>query len=225
MLRNLFLDAGGVILDETKHEHLRAELTVSILSKLNSTYLIADYWNDVEEAVQVYVPRVYEYVIWKHTGEKELFKKLYTDYIALWKQMRPPLELMQGISDVLPKLSRSYHLGIAGQYGVGLVDLLEENELVEYFKYIATRDDFLLTKPDPRFYEQLLEKAGVEPSESVMIGDRIDKDVIPAKQVGMKTIRIKTGLHRNQVARIPYEIADIEIVTIYEIEDALQAIA
>ncbi len=85
--------------------------------------------------------------------------------------------------------------------------------------------DFLLTKPDPRYFEQILDKAGVEASESVMIGDRIDKDVIPAKQVGMKTIRIKTGLHRNQVARIPNEIADIEIDTIFEIEDELQAIA
>ena len=225
MCKNVFLDAGGVILDETEHEQVRAALAVSLLDKLNPTYSIADYWDDVEEAVHIYVPRVYEYVFWKHTGENESFRKLYIEYKTLWKQLSPPLKLMHGISEVLPKLSLSYHLGVAGQYGKELITLLEEKDLVDYFKYTATQDDFLLTKPDPRYFEQILDKAGVEASESVMIGDRIDKDVIPAKQVGMKTIRIKTGLHRNQVARIPNEIADIEIDTIFEIEDALQAIA
>jgi ribonucleotide monophosphatase NagD (HAD superfamily) len=31
-----------------------------------------------------------------------------------------------------------------------------------------------------------------------MIGDRIDKDVIPAKLTGMKTVRVKVGLHKTQ---------------------------
>lgn len=225
MCKNVFLDAGGVILDETEHEQIRAALAVSLLDKQNSTYSIADYWDDVDEAVHIYVPQVYEYVFWKHTGEYESFGKLYIEYKTLCNQLSPGLKLMHGISEVLPKLSRSYHLGVAGQYGKELITLLEEKDLVEYFKYTATQDDFLLTKPDPRYFEQILDKAGVEASESVMIGDRIDKDVIPAQQVGMKTIRIKTGLHRNQVARIPIEIADIEIDTIFEIEDALKAIA
>jgi ribonucleotide monophosphatase NagD (HAD superfamily) len=44
-----------------------------------------------------------------------------------------------------------------------------------------------------------------------MIGDRIDKDIIPAKAIGMKTIRIRTGIHKNQEPRIPEEIPDITI--------------
>ena len=50
-----------------------------------------------------------------------------------------------------------------------------------------------------------------------MVGDRIDKDIIPAKLVGMKTIRIRTGIHKNQEARTPEEIPDITVNELCEI--------
>jgi 8-oxo-dGTP diphosphatase/putative hydrolase of the HAD superfamily len=51
-----------------------------------------------------------------------------------------------------------------------------------------------------------------------MIGDRIDKDIIPAKMVGMKTIRIKVGIYKNQEPRIPEEMAEITINKLEEIK-------
>lgn len=35
--------------------------------------------------------------------------------------------------------------------------------------------------------------AKCKPENAVMIGDRIDNDIVPAKQLGMKTIWIKQG--------------------------------
>jgi FMN phosphatase YigB (HAD superfamily) len=225
MIKNVFLDAGGVILDESQHENRRAELSVSLLKKLSSSYSLEDYWHDVEEAVRIYVPRVYEYVFWKHTSDNDLFKSLYGEYKLLWRKENPPLILMHGISYVLQHLSSTYRFGIAGQYGRQLLDTLREYGLLAHFIFPFSRDDFELTKPDPRYYEQILRKAGVRAEESVMVGDRIDKDMIPAKQVGMKTIRIRTGVHKSQVARIPSEIADGEIDSVYEMEQALEEIS
>ena len=37
-------------------------------------------------------------------------------------------------------------------------------------------------------------KAGCTPEQAVMIGDRIDNDIVPAKQMGMKTVWIKQGV-------------------------------
>ncbi|RRD32567.1 HAD family hydrolase [Streptococcus minor] len=34
----------------------------------------------------------------------------------------------------------------------------------------------------------------IEPSRSIYIGDRVDNDMVPAKKLGMKTIRMKQGL-------------------------------
>ena len=50
-----------------------------------------------------------------------------------------------------------------------------------------------VAKPDPRLFEIALERASCLPSQAVMIGDRIDNDIIPAKRLGMKTIWIKQG--------------------------------
>ena len=50
-----------------------------------------------------------------------------------------------------------------------------------------------------------------DPAACIMAGDRIDKDVIPAKQLGMKTIRVRVGLHKGQQPRTPDEIPDAEL--------------
>lgn len=42
-------------------------------------------------------------------------------------------------------------------------------------------------------YKRLLEKYSYEPSQVVVIGDRIDRDLAPAKLLGCKTIHIKWG--------------------------------
>jgi ribonucleotide monophosphatase NagD (HAD superfamily) len=58
-----------------------------------------------------------------------------------------------------------------------------------------------------------------------MVGDRIDKDVIPAKLLGMKTILIRVGLHKNQQPRIPFEVPDAELDSVIGLADAILKVA
>jgi ribonucleotide monophosphatase NagD (HAD superfamily) len=58
-----------------------------------------------------------------------------------------------------------------------------------------------------------------------MVGDRIDKDVIPAKQVGMRTIVVRVGLHRHQQPRIPFEIPDRELNSVVGLAEAVIDVA
>ena len=44
-----------------------------------------------------------------------------------------------------------------------------------------------LYKPDPAIFAYALEKLGREPGEAVMVGDSFERDIVPAKQLGMKT--------------------------------------
>ena len=62
-----------------------------------------------------------------------------------------------------------------------------------------------------------MKKCNCNAEESIMVGDRIDKDIIPAKLIGMKTIRIRTGIHKNQEPRTPDEIAEITVNKLREI--------
>lgn len=87
--------------------------------------------------------------------------------------------LMPGIDQVLPDLARDFDLVFAGQYGQNLLDLLKEHSLLGLFLNSLNRDDFSITKPDSRYLEQILARAGRTAAHSIMVGDRVDKDVIP----------------------------------------------
>ena len=51
----------------------------------------------------------------------------------------------------------------------------------------------------------------MDPAECIMVGDRIDNDVVPAKLLGMRTVLIRTGRHREQQPRSWDEIPDFEV--------------
>ena len=51
-----------------------------------------------------------------------------------------------------------------------------------------------MEKPSSELFLRALERAGCEAHEAVMVGDRPDNDIAPAKALGMKTVRITQGL-------------------------------
>jgi FMN phosphatase YigB (HAD superfamily) len=53
----------------------------------------------------------------------------------------------------------------------------------------------------------------------------VDNDIIPAKQVGMKTVLVRGGLHRNQIPRIPGEVPDEVLTGIAGLADAIARLA
>lgn len=208
----VLLDAGGVILDESEHEAVRAEITAQVLSAVVPGYTVDAYYEDIENAVRSFCSRAYHYVFWKHCGnDVPLFDRLLAQYNQSWREQMPPLKLSDGIEDEISQIARRFDVAIAGQYGAEVLNLLEENSILDCFAHRFTQDDFAITKPDPRYLEQIAKACGVDPRQCIMVGDRIDKDVIPAKQLGMKTILIRTGLHRDQQPRIPSEIPDAEL--------------
>lgn len=78
------------------------------------------------------------------------------------------------------------------------------------FDTVVTFDDTGERKPAPGPFRKVLEKLGVKPTESLMIGDWAERDVVGAKQVGMKTVFARYGdtfgtVHSNA----DYDINDI----------------
>ena len=211
-IRAVLLDAGGVILDESEHEAVRAEIMAEVLAAVVAGYSVEAYYADVEEAVRAFCPSVYQYVLWKHVKpDRGLYEGLWAKHVDEWKRRRPPIVLHAGVDKEIRAIARDLDLAIAGQYGREVLALLEEHSLLDSFAHQVTQDDFQITKPDPRYHEQIAQAIGVEPKWCIMVGDRIDKDIIPAKQVGMRTIRVRVGLHRNQEPRIPFEVPDAEL--------------
>lgn len=97
-------------------------------------------------------------------------------------------------------------LAVMDKYGIPRLKWHKEDErlypeTVEVLKFlkakykigvIASAEEGV-SKPDPRIFEIALERAGCKAENAVMIGDRIDNDVVPAKKMGMKTVWIRQG--------------------------------
>ncbi|GAB4305659.1 MAG: TIGR02253 family HAD-type hydrolase [Promethearchaeota archaeon] len=65
--------------------------------------------------------------------------------------------------------------------------------LDKYFDTIVVSDEIGIRKPNHKLWLYCVEKAGVEPWEVVHVGDRLDRDVAPAKKAGVHAVLIHRG--------------------------------
>ncbi|SDG34817.1 haloacid dehalogenase superfamily, subfamily IA, variant 1 with third motif having Dx(3-4)D or Dx(3-4)E [Sinosporangium album] len=58
---------------------------------------------------------------------------------------------------------------------------------------IHTSAGWGVEKPKPEFFDRVVEVAGCGPGEILYVGDRLDNDVVPAKQAGMRAALLRRG--------------------------------
>lgn len=125
---------------------------------------------------------------------------------------RDLFELRPGIAEVLESLSsRGLKLGLAANQPAKALRLLSEIGIGHYFGNPGVSAVYGLRKPDVRLFLRACEDLEADPSECIMVGDRIDNDIVPAKLLGMRTVRIKAGRHRDQRPRSWDETPDAEV--------------
>ncbi len=95
--------------------------------------------------------------------------------------------------------------------------------LHHYFDIVITSDDSGVKKPHPRPFQMALEYLKTQPSETLMIGDWPERDVVGAKGVGMKVVFARYGdTSSTQASGADYEIDDIhQLPDIIHKENAL----
>lgn len=114
-------------------------------------------------------------------------------------------------------VDKGYKLGIIANQKLGTAERLGSWGLRQYFDVIAASAEIGYAKPDKEIFEKALELAGCTAEESVMVGDRLDNDIIPAKAIGMKTVWVKNGLAQYQGAALGEGVADYQIGSLTEL--------
>lgn len=54
------------------------------------------------------------------------------------------------------------------------------------FAEYTTYENCHFCKPNPKYYEELLEKLNLKPEECIMVGNDVEEDMIPAEKLGMQ---------------------------------------
>ncbi|MBN1963871.1 MAG: HAD family hydrolase [Anaerolineae bacterium] len=104
----------------------------------------------------------------------------------------PHVEAMPHVEEALRALRPDYRLVMASNANLSrsadIRAALRRVGLDGYFEIILSSADLGVNKPDPAFFHKVLEACGCTPGETVMVGDTFEKDVVGAKNVGMRAV-------------------------------------
>jgi putative hydrolase of the HAD superfamily len=137
---------------------------------------------------------------------REVLRRCATDYtrsLGAEKLRQMPLflaELQRGISrkrlaafpqtqEILAGMKTRHRLAVVSdaQSAYGLPELRAAG-LAGYFQSVIISGDYGYRKPDPRLFQAALTALQVRPEEAIFIGNDRFRDVLGARQAGMKTI-------------------------------------
>jgi phosphoglycolate phosphatase len=83
--------------------------------------------------------------------------------------------------------------------------IVEALGLGEYFFQVYGGNSFHTKKPDPAGVEALLEEAGAQPEQTILIGDS-DVDVLTARNAGIYSLGVTYGLAPHTLADAPPDV-------------------
>ena len=93
--------------------------------------------------------------------------------------------------EVLLELRKQYPLVLVSNFYGNIATVLKEFKLDGIFDTIIESAVVGVRKPDPRIFTLGVEALGMQPDEVVVVGDSMDKDIIPAAKAGCHTIWFK----------------------------------
>jgi FMN phosphatase YigB (HAD superfamily) len=103
----------------------------------------------------------------------------------------PEVAAMPGITEALRALVVDYRLVLATNAVSGADKVraaLARVGLDGYFAHVLTARELRVSKPDPDFFERVLEVCGSVPHRAVMVGDNFRTDIVGAKHASLRAI-------------------------------------
>lgn len=118
--------------------------------------------------------------------ERAVHADLNAEYLKLLPQ-KP--HLLESARELLDHLHGRYILHIITN-GFAEIQAVKMNssEIAHYFVNVVTSENANAKKPDPLVFQYAMDISGATVSESLMIGDNYEADILGAKSVGMDTV-------------------------------------
>lgn len=194
----IFFDVGSTLVDESKAYEERLKI-VAETAKVSYEYVY-------QTALEFYKEN--------KKGDLETMKLLNVEK----PKWRVEDEILYSETEVcLRELSEKYNIGVIANQSPGTEKRLKEFGILKYIKLVIASAEEGVAKPDKRIFEIALNRANCKPQHAVMVGDRIDNDIVPAKELGMKTIWIKQGFGKYWKISSEREQADHEVDNLSEV--------
>lgn len=97
---------------------------------------------------------------------------------------------IDGVRPLLRELSERLPLVLVSNFYGNINSVLEDFGIRDCFRAVIESAAVGVRKPDPEIFRLGLEALGLEAPEVLVVGDSIDKDIIPARTLGCRTYHI-----------------------------------
>ena len=199
----IFFDIGSTLVDESAvYENRIKEITQG--NNIDRNEFVAKVIERAQTSPKPIVSAAEDYGVkvpaWRHDLEA-----LYPD-----------------TKEVLQRLSQKYKIGIIANQDFGTEQRLTDFNVYQYINLVIASAEEGVAKPDLRIFQIALDRANCKPEEAVMVGDRIDNDIIPANKIGMTTMWIKQGFGSYAEPKTVEEQPDYIVNSLAEITEVFR---
>lgn len=118
---------------------------------------------------------------------------IYEALRIFWPAVLEDLEIFPEVSETLEKLGKKYNIAVTSEeFKENLVLKLNHalGNWKKYFKILITPEDTGAMKPSEKYYEAAMRELRLKKDEILVIGDSEERDLLPAQNLGIKTIKI-----------------------------------
>ena len=199
----IFFDIGSTLVDESAvYENRIEEITQS--NNIDKNEFVAKVIQRAQTSPKPIVSAAEDYGVnvpaWRHDLEV-----LYPD-----------------TKELLQRLSQKYKIGIIANQDFGTEQRLTDFNVHQYINLVIASAEEGVAKPDLRIFQIALALADCKPEEAIMVGDRIDNDIIPANKIGMTTVWIKQGFGSYAEPKTVEEQPDYIVNSLAEITEVFR---
>jgi HAD superfamily hydrolase (TIGR01549 family) len=182
----VFLDVGGPIYGDRPYY----EALLAAIHEIRPDASDAAFWDEFEACRRDQRGPFTERLALRFVADAELPVVL-RRRTELWRY--PPDALQPDARSALEALSREYRLGVLANQERWIRDTMARDGIDGYFELWIVSAEVGMEKPDPRIFEHALVVAGAPPERCVMVGDRLDNDIVAAKRHGIRGVWMLRG--------------------------------
>ena len=183
----IVFDWDGTLMDSTGHivNCMQTAISTMALPPLKNSDINHIIGLGLNEAAQALYPEI----------DSETINILAETYRKVWLGNPQETPLFDNAHQLIQQLSeQDYFLGVAtGKSRKGLNKVLANTKLEPFFHATRCADE-CFSKPHPQMIEELMDYLGVEPKETLMIGDT-EFDLQMAHNAGADSLAISHGAH------------------------------
>ncbi len=210
MIKNLFFDIDDTLFPSSEFASLARKNAVRAMMRMGldaeEDELLRELYSIIDERGSNY-PNHFDLLLKRRRINNP--SRLVAAAVGAYHDTKASIQPFPDVPGTLLKLKEmNYKLYVASNgIAVKQWDKLIRLGIALYFEDVFVSETIGVEK-SPAFYRKMLGRIRAKPAECVMIGDREDLDIMPAKKVGFSTIRILRGKYSRTPTRADSETKD-----------------